>query len=229
MVAEKQQRKKRNFNEERETELAAIWGSERQGDTRFPKRRGAGNQIKKLENAAALSASGPLDMDDVLSDTGSNNGDNGGDSGATSSKKSTKSGPKKSKKALAKFKLHCFIEPGTTVNDVREVFEDYEPKVELRTSQKGNLLNKVHYAVLTFKNKAMGLHAVKMLDGSNQRDLLGVTSLKLALMLSREQNKMVRKKMRKDLLKKLKTQKQQEQEDEETFVKKFLANHGVSA
>mmetsp|Transcript_40849 Transcript_40849/g.47506 ORF Transcript_40849/g.47506 Transcript_40849/m.47506 type:complete len:227 (-) Transcript_40849:140-820(-) len=226
MVAEKVQRKKRNFNEERETELAAIWGSERQGDTRFPKRRGSSNQMKKLENLA--SASAPMDVDDILSDTGSNQGDD--PSGASASKKkATKAAPKKTKKALAQFKLHCFIEAGTTVNDVREVFEDYEPKVELRTSQKGNLLNKVHYAVLTFKNKAMALHAVKTLDGTNQRDLLGVTSLKLAMMLSREQNKIVRKKSRKDLVKKLRDQKQKDHEDEETFVKKFLASHGVQA
>jgi hypothetical protein len=213
---------RRDFRKERESEMSAIWGSEVRGDVRFPKRKG-GN-AKRLPLPGNSDA--PMDTDELLSDNdeGENNSDNGDENG--SSKKSKLASKKlKSKKAMDRYKLHCFIEPGTTVNDVREVFEQYEPKVELRTSQKGNLLNKVHYALLTFRNKAMALHAVKKLDGTNQRDLLGVTALKISLCLTRQQNKVARKKARRDILKQVKAKKAKEEEDEETFIRKFVESN----
>lgn len=208
---------RRDFRKERESEMAAIWGSEVRGEARFPKRKGGANK-----NITAVGGGdAQMDTNDLLSDNEHEEGSDSGEQGGAS-KKSKLSKKKQSKKSQDKYRLHCFVEPGTSVNDVREVFEQYEPKVELRTSQKGNLLNKVHYAVLTFRNKPMALHSVKKLDGTNQRDLLGVTALKLSLCLTREQNKLARKKARRELLKQMKATKSKEANDEEEFVRKFL-------
>lgn len=102
---------------------------------------------------------------------------------------------KKDKKAKdPRHRLHCFVEPGTTKNDVRTVFEGYgDPEVELRTSQKGNALNKTHFAVLTFKNKPHALWAALNLDGSNQRDSIGTNPMILNMFLSREEQKSVKR------------------------------------
>lgn len=205
---------KRDLQKEKQLELAAIWGSEVQGDARFPKRRGAG---AKKDVGAVEETNDDVDPD-VLSDMGS-------DAGSVTSKHSDsakKEARKSAKKKSTDYRLHCFVEPGTELNAVRTVFEAYEPKAEIRTAQKGNLLNKSQFAVLTFRNKAMALHAVKTLDGTNQRDLLGVTSLKLNLMLTRQQSKIARKKLNR----KIRQQKQQsqimeEQEDLE-FIRNFL-------
>jgi hypothetical protein len=215
------QKNRRDFRKERESEMTAIWGSEVRGEVRFPKRKGGANKNMTLAGTAAES---PMDPNDLLSDNehedaASDNGENG----TTLSHKDKKK--LASKKALAKYRLHCFVESGTSVNDIREVFEQYEPKVDLRTSQKGNLLNKVHYAMLTFRNKPLALHAVQKLDGTNQRDLLGVTSLKLSMCLTREQNKLARKKARRQTLKEVKANKMKEVEDEETFIKNFMASN----
>lgn len=211
---------KKNYNKERESEMAAIWGSEKVGEMQFPKRKGgSGKKLAVEEN---------IDLNDALSDCGSDTTSAQGKEGGEVKKTRAQAKKEKSKKQREQYKLHCFIESGTSVNDVREVFEQYEPKVDLRTAQKGNLLNKVHYAVLTFRNKAMAMHAVKMLDGTNQRDLLGVGQLKLAMMLSRYQNKIARRKNRKALLRDLKEKKMKEVEDEDLFVKKFMESHGVA-
>ncbi|KAG5484701.1 hypothetical protein LSCM1_06518 [Leishmania martiniquensis] len=203
---------KRDLQKEKQLELAAIWGSEVHGDARFPKRRGA--TLKELGAAKDSDSVGP----DVLSDVGS-------DAGSISSKRGDKAKRETArtrKKGAAGYRLHCFVEPGTELNAVRTVFEAYEPKVEIRTAQKGNLLNKSQFAVLTFRNKAMALHAVKVLDGTNQRDLLGVTSLKLSLMLTRQQSKIARKKLnRKIRQEKQRNQLMEEQEDLE-FIRNFL-------
>ncbi|CUG94175.1 RNA-binding protein, putative [Bodo saltans] len=211
---------RRDFRKERESEMAAIWGSEVRGEARFPKRKGGANKNMTM---AGTAGEAHMDTNDLLSDN--DHEDEGSDNGEGGAK--TRKDKKKlaSKKALAKYRLHCFVEPGTAVNDIREVFEQYEPKVDLRTSQKGNLLNKVHYAVLTFRNKPMALHAVKKLEGTNQRDLLGVTSLKLSMCLTREQNKIARKKARRQTLKQVKANKMKEVEDEETFIKNFMASN----
>jgi len=86
-----------------------------------------------------------------------------------------------------------FVGHGTTRNDVRQVFEQYEPKVDLRVTQKGNVLNKSNYVVMTFRNKALGLHAAMTLEGTDQRDLLGVNPLHLSMMLTREEQRIVKR------------------------------------
>jgi hypothetical protein len=180
---------------EKEAELSAIWGSERMGgrnsDRRAPqrkRRRGKGEGSDDDDND---------DNESVISNLSI---DSAGQAKASASKAADKAAAAKKKKdetktkrlaAKAQVKLHCFVDPGTSKNDVREVFEQYEPKVALKVTQKGNLLNKSHYCVLTFTNKAMALHAVKTLDGSNQRDTIGVNPLKLSMMLSRAQSKLL--------------------------------------
>ncbi|KPA76891.1 hypothetical protein ABB37_07283 [Leptomonas pyrrhocoris] len=205
---------KRDLQKEKQLELAAIWGSEVQGDARFPKRRGA---------AAKKDISTVEDNNDVDPDVMSDNGSDAGSAGSEiigSAKKETRK--KAKKKNSTEYRLHCFLEPGTEVNAVRTVFEAYEPKVVLRTSQKGSLLNKAQFAVLTFRNKAMALHAVKVLDGTNQRDSLGVSQLKLNLMLTRQQSKIARKKFNRKILKdKQKNMIQEEQQDLE-FIRSFI-------
>lgn len=117
---------------------------------------------------------------------------------ANAGKKKGKNGEKESK-----YRLHCFIAPGTAKNDVRSVFEDYgEPDVELRTSQKGNALNKTHFAVMTFKKKTHALFAALHLDGSDQRDSIGMNPMELNIFLSRDQQKLVKKKSKKEIKKK---------------------------
>ena len=89
-------------------------------------------------------------------------------------------------------RLHCFVAPGTLKNHVREVFEEcgIDPiKVELRTSQKANALNKTDYTVVTFANKAHAYWAAKVLNGSDQRDLIGVNPMKLGVMVPRDLRK----------------------------------------
>ncbi|KPI85539.1 hypothetical protein ABL78_5420 [Leptomonas seymouri] len=211
---------KRDLQKEKQLELAAIWGSEVQGDARFPKRRGAAEkkQISTVEDDNNVDP-------DVLSDIGSDAGSI--DSRISdSTKKETR---KKAKKAKSReYRLHCFVEPGTELNAVRTVFEAYEPKVVLRTSQKGSLLNKSQFAVLTFRNKPMALHAVKTLDGTNQRDLLGVTALKLNLMLTRQQSRIARKKfnrkIRQDKQRSMMLEEQQDLEFIRSFIKQQTAS-----
>lgn len=202
-------------------ELAAIWGSDGNGDQRFPKRRRSSKKRLPMTEEGADMGAADVNADDILSDMSDDEnirraGDDHGD------EKHEKREKKKHKKENLEYRLHCFVEPGTEKNDVRTVFEAYNPKVELRTSQKGSLLNKTQFAVLTFPNKAMALHAVQMLDGSNQRDLLGTPKLKLSLMLSREQSRIVRKKMNKQAKKSQEQRLMEEVREDTEFIKKFL-------
>lgn len=205
---------KRDLQKEKQLELAAIWGSEVQGDARFPKRRGAAEK----KEISAVEDDNDVDPD-VLSDIGS-------DAGSIDSKhsdKAKKEPRKKSKKTKStEYRLHCFVEPGTELNAVRTVFDAYEPKVVLRTSQKGSLLNKSQFAVLTFRNKPMALHAVKTLDGTNQRDLLGVTSLKLNMMLTRQQSKIARKKFNRKIRQDKQRNMMQEEQEDLNFIRNFI-------
>ena len=123
------------------------------------------------------------------------------------------------------FKLHCFIGQGINNNDIREVFEHYTPKVEIKTTQRGNVLNKTQYAILTFRNKALGLHAVKMLDGTDQRDSIGMKEFKLQMMLSREQNKIARRRLQKSAQATLMAKKAAEDEADRLFLANFLKDH----
>lgn len=206
--------KKRNLEKEKQQELAAIWGAEVDGDARFPKRKGA---VKKPQ-LPGVEDDLPLDTD-VLSDFGSDV------SGEVAHEEKRAPKLKKSSKKPTFYRLHCFVEPGTEKNAVRTVFEDYEPKVELRSTQKGNALNKAQYAVLTFSNKAMALHAVKTLDGTNQRDLLGTKCVKLSLMLNRQQSKIARR--RENRLRRHAKKKSAEDEHREDveFLQKFIHSH----
>ncbi|CCW60461.1 unnamed protein product [Phytomonas sp. EM1] len=206
---------KLDLEKEKQMELAAIWGSEVDGDVRYPKRRGA---TKKVMRTEAISESDP-NNEDVLSDVGSDG------EGASTNKGNAKQKKNIKKDAKKEYRLHCFVEPGTSKNAVRTVFDAYQPKVELRITQKGNLLNKSQYAVLTFRNKAMALHAVKMLDGTNQRDMLGVEKLKLNLMLNRHQSSIVRKKRNK-LLKQYQNEKiTKEVLNDMQFIEQFISQH----
>lgn len=211
---------KRDLQKEKQLELAAIWGSEVQGDARFPKRRGA------AEKKDATAADDGNDVDpDVLSDMGS-------DAGSLHSAHSDSAKKEKKKKAKktrsTDYRLHCFVEPGTELNAVRTVFEAYEPKVSLRTSQKGSLLNKSQFAVLTFRNKALAMHAVKTLDGTNQRDFLGVTTLKLSLMLSRQQSRIARKKLNRRMKRDKEKTLMQEEAEDLAFIRNFLKQQPAS-
>lgn len=205
----------RDLEKEKQIELAAIWGGECTGAHRYPARRRGRN--KSLPDGHEGPEKGNPDDDDVLS---MSDGDEiVGSEKRNSAKESEK---KKRKKEASEYRLHCFVEPGTEKNDVRTVFEAYNPKVEIRTSQKGNLLNKTYFAVVTFANKAMGLHAVQSLDGTNQQDLLGTPKLKLSLMLSREQSKIVRKKMNQKLKRSREDRLSNEMREDAEFIKQFL-------
>jgi hypothetical protein len=211
---------KLDLQKERESEMASVWGTETVGDRRFPKRKHLQKKSARMFYGADAA---DADVDDLISDTQSADADKGG-----SEKPHCKKATKKERSAIKKewYRLHCFVAPGTNVNDVREVFEEYEPKVDIRTTCKGNLLNKVQYAVLTFRNKAMALHAVKTLDGTNQRELLGVHALKLGIMLSREQNKYLRRKAKKALEERRKHVKELELAEDEEFLRNVVAQHG---
>lgn len=202
-------------------ELAAIWGSDGVGEKRFPKRR----RINKKSLLIGNDSTGPVaeNLDELLSDMSDREDEDRNDDRTKEKVKEKKA--KKSVKANKEYRLHCFVEPGTEKNDVRTVFEAYNPKVELRTSQKGNLLNKTQYAVLTFSNKAMALHAVKMLDGTNQRDLLGTPKLKLRLMLTREQNRIARRKVNAKIKKNQEQRLVDEAREDTEFIKRFLRDN----
>ena len=188
------------------------------------------------ENGIEITAGGALNEDngfdeDTASTVGSENGEE------ARKKRDKKKDERKARRVEAgkltkselrkmhEFKLHCFIGQGTNNNDIREVFEQYLPKVEIKTTQRGNVLNKAQYAVLTFRSKAMGLHAVKMLDGTDQRDTLGMKDFKLQLMLSREQNKIVRRRQQKLAQTKLVARKAAEEEADRQFLASFLKEH----
>eukprot|EP00796_Vickermania_ingenoplastis_P004891 gene4891-3508_t len=210
----------RDLEKEREMELAAIWGTEGSGTQRYPKRRRGGKKPLDAMDGADVSAA-DINADDVLSDVSdddepSRTRDHGEENEEERRKK------KKRKAERPEYRLHCFVEPGTEKNDVRTAFEAYNPKVEIRTSQKGSLLNKTQFAVLTFPNKAMALHAVQMMDGTNQRDLLGTPKLKLSIMLSREQSRLVRKNMNKKSKKDQEQRLAEEVKEDTEFIKRFL-------
>lgn len=214
---------KRDLEKEKQLELAAIWGSEVDGDSRFPKRRGNARKSIRADPSAETDVN--VDVEDVPSELESEMSES--DADHKNKGKQSKKASRKERKA--EYRLHCFVEPGTEINAVRTVFEAYEPKVTLRTSQKGNLLNKTQFAVLTFRNKAMALHAVKTLDGTNQRDLLGVKQLKLSLMLSRHQSKIVRKKLSNKLKRDREQRMRKETEEDMDFVKHFMRQHAKKA
>lgn len=209
----------RDLEKERESELAAIWGSDGSGGQRYPKRRRGASKVVPLnvDGDADMTAADPT-ADDVLSDW-SDNDDR--ENAAPAEREEAKKKKRKTEKNPA-YRLHCFVEPGTEKNDVRTVFEAYNPKVDMRTSQKGSLLNKTHFAVLTFPNKAMALHAVQTLDGTNQRNLIGTHQLKLSLMLSRAQSKIVRKKTNKENKQKQRDRLMKEAQDDTAFIQRFL-------
>ncbi|GET86614.1 hypothetical protein, conserved [Leishmania tarentolae] len=207
---------KRDLQKEKEQELSAIWGSEVQGGARFPKRR----RVAQKKGLGAVEDNDDVDPE-VLSDVGSD----AGSTTSTHSDTTKKEAKKTTKKKSTNYRLHCFVEPGTELNAVRTVFEAYEPKVEIRTAQKGNLLNKSQFAVLTFPNKAMALHAVKTLDGTNQRDLLGVGSLKLNLMLTRQQSKIARKKFNRKIRHERAQNQLMEEQEDLAFIRNFLKQH----
>ena len=189
---------------ERESELSTIWGSH----VVKSNARGWGDEPAPASGAATnMGGSDPTalrvpriakrrmagnDSDDELA--------NSDDDKIKPTKKGVKKGKddktaaKAAKDAKKKaqrdqYKLHCFIAPGTTKNEIRELFEDYEPKVDVRVSQKGNVLNKTHFCVLTFSNRAMALHAVQRFQGTDQMNTIGSRSVQLSVMRSRRQNK----------------------------------------
>lgn len=213
----------RDLEKEKQMELAAIWGSEVSGggEKRYPKRRRGGKESNVLADDDTMNTSGAEVGDGEVSESFSDVEDGWGREHGESSKRETRL-KKKRKREKPEYRLHCFVSPGTEKNDVRTVFEAYNPKVEIRTSQKGNLLNKTAFAVLTFPNKAMALHAVQSLDGTNQRNLLGVPKLKLSLMLSREQSRIVRKKLNQQRKKTLEERWMQEVQEDTDFINKFL-------
>ena len=218
-------RSQHDMEKERQSELAAIWGSDVRGDRRIPSWRKGQNASTPVPFDETAVGSGDADRDDVVSNISSLVGSNKDDKKHAAKKDAKKQGGAgdMKKKTRQGYRLHCFVEVGTNINDVREVFERYEPKVDIRTAQKGNLLNKVQYAVLTFPNKAVALHAVKTLDGTSQRDLLGVSSLKLSMMLTREQNKILRRRTKKERERAMKAQRLQQIENDEEFLRKLVA------
>jgi hypothetical protein len=188
-VGGKGARKSTTLQAEKAESLVAIWGSN-SAKVKQPSRGVAPGGGAEQAGGDAASASGDSDsyqdseIDALMQD---NSGKRGKKPGAMPTPAEIRR-----KRRQGQFRLHMFVGPQTSKNDVRRVFEQYEPQVEIRTTQKGNILNKTFFAVLTFRNKAMGLHAVKTFDGTDQREHLGVKPLKLALMLSREDQKKVR-------------------------------------
>lgn len=197
---------------EREKELASIWGEKQlaKRNEQETKKIKLHEKTGKLSEAAVKKIENDISDDGDLSDASSvisfvsdtaldpeQRKKRAEKIAAQAGKKKGKDGATK-KRRDAKYRLHCFIAPGTNRNDVRAVFEDYgEPDVELRTSQKGNALNKTHFAVLTFKKKTHALFAARHLDGSNQRDTIGMNPMELSIFLSREQQRLVKKKAKK--------------------------------
>jgi hypothetical protein len=186
---------------EREKELSAIWGSHVVTASKAPLEWG--DNVPLVQDDDTPAPIGPTALrvpasakkrverdenpDDEIIDSDDENLNKKDKKKILKKKEKSKKDAKKA--ATEPYKLHCFIAPGTARNEIRELFEDYEPKVELRVTQKGNLLNKSHYCVLTFPNKAMGLHACLRFQGTNQMDTIGTRTTQLAIMRSRRQSK----------------------------------------
>lgn len=173
---------------EKESELTAIWGGDKNArGQRLPFRRGRKKRMAQGNDEDEV-FSGSDDEGNPIAVTGA----------ARTQKAAThdtkKEKKEKSAKKKAETRLHCFVGPGTHKNQVREVFDLYEPGVDIRTAQKGNALNRTTYAVLTFPNKAMAYHAVLTLDGTDQSALLGVKALKMGVMVPRDLRKQLERK-----------------------------------
>eukprot|EP00758_Cryptobia_borreli_P003064 Tbor_TRINITY_DN3499_c0_g1::TRINITY_DN3499_c0_g1_i1::g.3742::m.3742 len=243
----------RDMEKERQQELAAIWGTEviqcAEGERRVPRRKrrnGGGSKLgvstlgEDLTEEQLAEKVRESEENGIYVNNKDSKYDRDGDDEDVESlvdsddeqrkireaRKRKKESEKMTKKRISEYKLHCFVEQGTTKNDVREVFVQYDPKVDIKASQKGNVTNRLLYCVITFRNKAMALHAVKTLDGTYQRDLLGVKSLKLNIMLTREQNKIVRRKMKKTFVANAEMKRGQVEREEQEFIENFIREHG---
>eukprot|EP01065_Artemidia_motanka_P018479 TRINITY_DN2178_c2_g1_i1.p1 TRINITY_DN2178_c2_g1~~TRINITY_DN2178_c2_g1_i1.p1 ORF type:complete len:248 (+),score=105.13 TRINITY_DN2178_c2_g1_i1:67-744(+) len=83
--------------------------------------------------------------------------------------------------------LHVHVERGSDRNDVRTLFEDYDPRVTLHKylSRK----RQGQYATVVFKTAAMAEHAQQQFNGTDQSDLLGTPVAQVSLVRSRRQSK----------------------------------------
>ncbi|KAJ9461043.1 hypothetical protein DIPPA_19719 [Diplonema papillatum] len=83
--------------------------------------------------------------------------------------------------------LHLHIDSTSDRNDVRTLFEDYDPKVVVQNYKSKKAQGK--FALLEFKTAAMAAHALEKYNGTEQKDVLGVDVVKLSVVRSRRQTK----------------------------------------
>eukprot|EP01061_Rhynchopus_euleeides_P015998 TRINITY_DN27148_c1_g1_i1.p2 TRINITY_DN27148_c1_g1~~TRINITY_DN27148_c1_g1_i1.p2 ORF type:complete len:214 (+),score=99.01 TRINITY_DN27148_c1_g1_i1:114-755(+) len=83
--------------------------------------------------------------------------------------------------------LHMHVDNTTTRNDIRTLFEDYDPKVTIEKYK--NTKKRGQFAVAVFKTATMADHAMERFNGTNQKELLNVEELVMSRTLSRRENK----------------------------------------
>lgn len=178
-----------SLQREKVESLVSIWGPKALSRSAAPAGSRAAATAAELNDALERASNSSLDS--LLEGTNEKK-----QKKAKKDSKATKSAKGKVHRhgdPLAPFRLHCFVGPKATKNDVRRVFDAYGPNVEVRSTQKGNALNRTFFAIVSFRNMAMGLHAVQTLNLTDQSDFLDVSRLELSLMLSREEQKIVRR------------------------------------
>eukprot|EP01060_Flectonema_neradi_P008207 TRINITY_DN15869_c0_g1_i1.p1 TRINITY_DN15869_c0_g1~~TRINITY_DN15869_c0_g1_i1.p1 ORF type:complete len:198 (+),score=64.27 TRINITY_DN15869_c0_g1_i1:55-594(+) len=79
--------------------------------------------------------------------------------------------------------LHIHIDNTADRNDVRTLFEDYDPKVVIEKYK--NIKRSGKYALVEFKTRAMAEHARQRFDGTDQKETLGVEKVSMTFCLSR--------------------------------------------
>eukprot|EP00755_Sulcionema_specki_P029680 Sspe_Gene.18216::Locus_6531_Transcript_1_1_Confidence_1.000_Length_1103::g.18216::m.18216 len=183
------------LEEEREAALALIWGGKTQRKGGKKRERGAGDdedEVKTDQQSLVKKRrkKGKKDEEDV--NAGLSDSDDDDDK------------PKKSRKRIAKERaisdeknrtLHVHLDATCERNDVRRLFEDYDPKVTvhkyLNRKQPGK------YALVVFKTKAMAEHAHERFNGTCQKDLLGTEKAQINFVRSRRASKHSRERSKK--------------------------------
>eukprot|EP01059_Diplonema_ambulator_P000505 TRINITY_DN10416_c1_g1_i1.p2 TRINITY_DN10416_c1_g1~~TRINITY_DN10416_c1_g1_i1.p2 ORF type:complete len:194 (+),score=79.52 TRINITY_DN10416_c1_g1_i1:25-582(+) len=83
--------------------------------------------------------------------------------------------------------LHVHLGGGADRNDVRTLFEDYDPKV---TVQKyANIKQQGKYALVVFKTSAMAEHAMEKFNGTDQKEILNDDNVQISRLRTRRDSK----------------------------------------
>ena len=152
----------KTLDEEKESAMAMVWGSGADA-TSGTKKAKAKQKRKKGDDA-----------DDDMSELSE-----------VEEKKLTANA--KRKKAAAESArdrtVHLHVDNTTDRNDVRTLFEDYDPKVTIEKYK--NIKRQGKYSLVEFKTRAMAEHALERFNGTNQKETLGVENLVISYCLSR--------------------------------------------